>query len=239
MLHHVTARTTLRELAATDAPFVLELLNEPAFLRGVGDRGVRTLEQAVAYIEEGPRASYAAHGHGLLLVERRSDHEPLGICGLVRRPGLDGPDLGFALLARHTGHGYASEAAAAVLAAAKHAQPPLGPILAIAAPDNAPSIRLLEALEFRFERVIALPRGAPEVALFTWEPLAGSREGADAALEGEYVCPSCGERIVVPIDVAGGLAQEYVEDCPVCCSPNVVHVHLEDDGAAAVFADAE
>jgi len=239
MLHHVTARTTLRELAATDAPFVLELLNEPSFVRGVGDRGVRTLEQAVAYIDDGPRASYDAHSYGLLLVERRSDHEPLGICGLVRRAALDGPDLGFALLERHTGHGYANEAAAAVLAATKQARPPLGPILAIAAPDNVRSIRLLEALEFRFERVVEITRGESEVALFTWEPLAAARAGRDAALEGEYVCPSCGERIVVPIDVAGGPAQEYVEDCPVCCSPNLVRVHLEDDGAAVVSADAE
>jgi ribosomal-protein-alanine N-acetyltransferase len=239
MLHHVTARTTLRELAASDAPFVLELLNEPAFLRGVGDRGVRTLEQAVVYIEDGPRASYAAHGYGLLLVERRSDHVPLGICGLVRRAALDGPDLGFALLERHTGHGYANEAAAAVLAAAKNAEPRIAPILAVASSDNARSIRLLEALEFRFERMVELVQGAPEVALFTWEPLAAARTGADAALEGEYVCPSCGEKIVVPIDVAGGPAQEYVEDCPVCCSPNLVRVHLEDDGAAVVMADAE
>jgi len=239
MLHHVTARITLRELSEADAPFVLELLNEPAFLRGVGDRGVRTLEDAAAYIESGPRASYAAHGHGLLLMERRSDHEPLGICGLVRRPGLAGPDLGFALLQRHTGRGHASEAAAAVLAAAARAQPPLGPILAIASPDNAPSVRLLEALEFRFERLIALTHGAPEVALFIWEPLTAAGGGSDAALEGDYLCPSCGERIVVPIDVAGGLAQEYVEDCPVCCSPNLVRVHLEADGAAVVSADAE
>jgi ribosomal-protein-alanine N-acetyltransferase len=239
MLHHVTARTTLRELAATDAPFVLELLNEPTFLRGVGDRGVRTVEQAVAFIESGPRTSYAAHGFGLLLVERRSDHEPLGICGLVRRRGLDGPDLGFALLERHTGHGYASEAATAVLASAKAARPSLGKIAAISSPDNVRSIRLLEALEFRFERLVALVPGEPEVALFTWEPLAAERVGADAAMEGEYVCPSCGERIVVPIDVAGGPAQEYVEDCPVCCSPNLVRVHIEDGGVAAVTADQE
>jgi RimJ/RimL family protein N-acetyltransferase len=239
VLHHITERTTLRELATTDAAFVLELLNEPAFRNGVGDRGVRTLEQAAAYIEDGPRASYAEHGYGLLLVERRSDHEALGICGLVRRPGLDGPDLGFALLERHARSGYATEAAKAVLEAARRHQPPFGPLLAIAGPKNVRSIRLLEALDFRFERLIALEPGEADLALFTWEPLAEARAAADAAPDGEYVCPSCGERIVVPIDVGGGVAQEFVEDCPVCCSPNVVHVHLEDDGPAAVTAHAE
>ena len=57
--------------------------------------------------------------------------------------------------------------------------------------------------------------------------------------EGRYLCGACGEEIVVPIDASAGSAQEYVEDCPVCCRANVVHVELEDDGTARVWAEPE
>ena len=236
VIRHETQRLTLRELTASDAPFVLALLTEPDFIRFIGDRGVHTLADAARYIEEGPRRSYAAHGHGLLAVVRRADGEALGICGLVRREGLPAPDLGFALLARHTRQGYAAEAARAVLAAA----PP--EVLAIADPTNERSIRLLEELEFRFEGMRKVAPETKELALFRYEPLepaAAQRTGAESNAEGDYSCPHCGERIVIPLDVAAGDTQSYVEDCPVCCGPNLVHVTFDDDGAAFVSAEAE
>lgn len=54
-----------------------------------------------------------------------------------------------------------------------------------------------------------------------------------------YVCDSCGEEIVVPIDPSAGQSQEYVEDCPVCCNPNIVHVEILDDDDVRVWGEAE
>ena len=155
-----TARLRLREQTADDAPFLLALMNEPAWLRYIGDRGVRTEAEARAYIESVTRAMYAEHGLGLLLVERRADGVPLGICGLLRRAAFPDPDLGFALAAAHRGHGYAYEAAAATLA---HADDALGlrRVLAIVSPGNADSIRLLERLAFAFERETESADGEP------------------------------------------------------------------------------
>src|SRR5690606_38235364 len=98
-----TQRLVLRRLSAADAPFVLELLNDPAWLEHIGDRGVRTLDDARAYLAAGPVAMYAEHGFGLYLVEVREDGAPAGICGLVRRDFLDDVDLGFAFLPRYRG----------------------------------------------------------------------------------------------------------------------------------------
>ncbi len=242
MLHLITARLTLRELVPADAAFLAELLQEPGFLRWIGDRGVRNEADALRYLEDGPRASYAEHGHGLLAIERRSDGERLGIAGLLRRAGpvppappFEGPDLGFALLSRFQGQGYAGEAARALLAAGA---PNQAPILAIANVDNERSIRLLEELDFRFERMQRLDPDGPELAVFRWDPLDGV-SASDAAAVGEYTCPSCGETIVIPLDLAEGEEQRYVEDCPVCCSPNVIYVALDAEGLHHVHAEAE
>ena len=155
-----TARLRLREQTAADAPFLLALMNEPAWLRHIGDRGVRTEAEARAYIESVTRAMYAEHGLGLLLVERKADGAPLGICGLLRRAAFSDPDLGFALAAAHRGHGYAHEAAAATLA---HADEALGlrRVLALVSPGNRPSIRLLTRLGFVFERETESADGEP------------------------------------------------------------------------------
>jgi RimJ/RimL family protein N-acetyltransferase len=148
-----------------DAPFLRALLNEPSFLRYIGDRGVRTDDDARAYVADGPAASYAEHGFGLYLVTLRADGTPIGICGLLRRPTLDAADLGYAFLPAHWSRGYARESASAVVA---HARRDLGldRLLAITSPDNDPSIRVLEALGFRFDRLTRLGEGAPEVKLF-------------------------------------------------------------------------
>ena len=98
-MHHIaTTRLQLRPLHASDAPFMLKLLNEPAFIANIGDKNAHDLLGALRYIEEGPQASYRKHGHGLLLVERLDDGAPVGICGLVKRDGLAYPDIGYAFL---------------------------------------------------------------------------------------------------------------------------------------------
>jgi RimJ/RimL family protein N-acetyltransferase len=162
-----TGRLALREFTDTDAAFVLRLVNEPSFLRYIGDRGVRTLDDARKYIAEGPVAGYARDGHGLMRVDRRSDGATLGMCGLLKRDALPEPDLGFSFLPEYWSQGYALESARAVM---RHARETLGlgRILAITTRDNAPSMRLLDKLGFRFERMIAL--GNEELRLFASEP---------------------------------------------------------------------
>jgi RimJ/RimL family protein N-acetyltransferase len=151
-----TRRLVLRRLTLDDAGFILELLNDPDWMRYIGDRGIRTLDDARGYLADGPIAMYARLGFGLYLAERIRDGAPLGICGLVKRDSLPDVDIGFALLARHRGQGYAREAAFAML---EYAQDTIGitRLVAIASPDNRPSIGLLERLGLRFEGTIQLP----------------------------------------------------------------------------------
>ena len=160
-----TARLHLRELTADDAPFMLALLNEPSFIEHIGDRGVRTVPDAAAYIERGPRASYATHGFGLWLVELRETGTPIGICGLLKRDALPAPDIGFAFLPAYWSRGYAYEAAAAVCEFARGvlSRPRL---LAIVSPANGASIRLLERLGFAFQEQIRMPGDPDDVKLF-------------------------------------------------------------------------
>jgi RimJ/RimL family protein N-acetyltransferase len=165
----VTARLALRELTIDDAPFVLRLLNDPTFLRYIGDRGVRNLEEAQRYIVKGMVQSYERHGFGLWLVESREEaHCPIGLCGLVSREGLPAPDIGFALLPQWWARGLAFEAATAVMA---HARRVVGLpcVLAIASLQNESSVRLLRRLGFRFDREIQMPGEAQPVGLFVCE----------------------------------------------------------------------
>lgn len=160
-----TERLTLNALSPADAPFILALLNEPSFLRYIGDKGVRTEADAEQYIMQGPMASYERFGFGLYCVRLKEVETPIGICGLLRRDTLPDVDLGFAFLPDYWGKGYALEAAAATLAYGKTALG-LTRIVAITAPDNEASIRLLEKLGMRFERMMQLTPDAPAVKLF-------------------------------------------------------------------------
>jgi ribosomal-protein-alanine N-acetyltransferase len=159
-----TERLGLRQLGLSDDGFILELLNEAAFLRFIGDKGVRTLDAAREYMLKGPIDSYRRHGFGLYAVCLR-DGTPIGICGLVKRDGLADVDLGFAFLSRHCSKGYAVESAAAVLAHARQALR-LQRIVAITTPENLGSIAVLEKVGLRFERMIRLAEHSPELKLF-------------------------------------------------------------------------
>jgi [ribosomal protein S5]-alanine N-acetyltransferase len=162
-----TERLALHEFTERDAEFVLRLVNEPSFLRYIGDRGVRTLEDARRYIADGPVAGYARQGYGLLRVVRNSDDVEVGMCGVLKRDTLPEPDIGFSFLPEYWSQGYALESARAVM---QHARETLGlgRILAITTQDNEPSLRLLGKLGFRFERLIAF--GSEELRLFVYEP---------------------------------------------------------------------
>ena len=160
-----TDRLILRRLSVEDDEFILNLVNDPLWLRFIGDRGVRTLDDAHDYILKGPVAMYERVGFGLYLVERKSDGVPTGICGLIKRDALDDVDLGFAFLPEYRAQGYAYESAAAVLA---YGQSVFGfkRIVAITSPDNERSIQLLEKLGFTFEQLIRLPNDNEPVKLF-------------------------------------------------------------------------
>lgn len=151
-----TERLVLRHLDVSDARFIVALLNEPAFLHYIGDRQVRSTEDAVAYILQGPAASYRQHGFGLDLVQLKADGIPIGICGLIQRDYLPDPDIGYAFLQQYWSKGYAVEAAAGVL---QHARLVLGlpRLLAITAPDNIGSIRVLEKIGMVFDKTFQQP----------------------------------------------------------------------------------
>lgn len=160
-----TRRLRLRQLAPTDASFILELVNDPDWLRFIGDRGVRAVEDAREYILRGPMDMYARLGFGLYLVETRDPVGSVGICGLIKRDSLEDVDIGFAFLPRFRGRGYALEAATATMEfGRRHLR--LERIVAITSPGNLSSIRLLERLGMRFEADVALPNQAEEVSLY-------------------------------------------------------------------------
>lgn len=163
-----TQRLQLRRLLPEDAPFILQLLNEPSFIRHIGDKGVRSMEDAREYILNGPVRSYAKHRFGLYLVEKKGSHAAIGVCGLIKRTFLDSPDIGFAFLPEYWGKGYATEAAAAVMKYARnHLQ--IDTVVALVAPDNTGSMRVLEKLGLHYSRNVKPPAPIPESLLFTAE----------------------------------------------------------------------
>lgn len=160
-----TERLRLRRFTYDDAAFLVTLLNDPDFLRNIGDRGVRTDEDARAYLDAGPFASYAEHGFGLWCCERLDTGAPIGICGLLRRDTLPHADVGYALLPSARGAGFAREAVAGVLRHAREVLQ-LPSVVAIVSPANERSMQVLESLGYeRTELVVAAP-GADPVWLF-------------------------------------------------------------------------
>lgn len=163
-----TARLVLRRFTPDDAAFVHEMVNDPAWIEHIGDRGVHTLDDAHAYIRDRTLAQYDRLGFGMYVVTLRGTGEPVGSCGLIRRDSLDDVDIGFAFLPRYRGQGYASEAAAAVLQYGVEAFG-LKRIVAIVSAANHRSIRVLERVGLRFERMVKLPDEAEEIPLYAYE----------------------------------------------------------------------
>jgi [ribosomal protein S5]-alanine N-acetyltransferase len=161
-----TERLSLRELRLEDAGFIVELLNDASFLRFVGDKGVRTLEDARHYLQTGPIDSYGRLGFGLWLVELKRSGAPVGICGLLKRDTLDDVDIGFAFLPRYRSKGYAFESASAVLDFARNVLK-LKRIVAITDEANVGSIRVLEKIGMSFDRMIRLADDGPEIKLLS------------------------------------------------------------------------
>ena len=150
-----TPRLVLRPAQPSDAAFFLELMNEPAYHANIGDRGLRTLEDAAGYIAERYTASYEHLGYGLYLVETKAEAVPIGICGFVKRDVLERADLGFAFLARFCAQGSGYDSAAAVL---EYGRETLGfaEVFGVTCRAHRPSLRLLEQLGFSSPRALAL-----------------------------------------------------------------------------------
>lgn len=154
-----TERLILRELdSALDAEFIFELLNAPKFIKYIGDRGVRSIEDAAHFIESRYRQSYRDHGFGLYAAVRKSDGVPVGICGFVKRDNFDHPDIGFAFLPKFERKGYGFESASALVGYGRETLR-FNQVLAITSQDNDASGKLLEKLGFSYDRVETMPNG--------------------------------------------------------------------------------
>lgn len=160
-----TERLLIRPFERGDAPFILRLLNEPSFIEHIADKGVRTIEQAEAYLQSGPMASQELNGHGLWAVLRKEDGALMGMCGLIKRPTFTEIDLGYAYLPEFWGQGYALEAAHACLDWGRR-KLGLDRCIALVSPKNGPSIRLLEKLGFLFRETIKMDEADPGTDLY-------------------------------------------------------------------------
>lgn len=160
-----TRRLRLRRLTFDDAGLMLAIWNDPAFIENVSDRGIRTVDEARTAMSNGVLKLYDDYGYGPYRVALKADDTAIGICGIFRREGLDEPDIGFALLPEFCAHGYAHEAAVAVV---DHARDDLGlaRLVAIVSPENAPSIGLISKLGLQFERMMRLPGEDADVAVY-------------------------------------------------------------------------
>jgi RimJ/RimL family protein N-acetyltransferase len=161
-----TERTILRKVTESDADFVLDLLNQPSFIKYIADRNVRTLEQSREYIESRFTASYEKFGFGMWAVVSKESGEIMGVCGFVRREGLPEADIGFAFLPQFEGKGYAFEAASAIMRYGRDVLK-LPRVLAITSMDNTRSQRLLEKIGLKYERIVSLPGSTEELKLFS------------------------------------------------------------------------
>lgn len=153
-----TERLVLRQLTIDDSAFILELVNTPKWLEFIGDKNVKSLEDAKNYILNGPIESYRENGYGLWLVELKELHTRIGLCGLLNREILENIDIGFALLPKYFGNGYGFEMAQATVEYA-NSNLKMEKLLAIANPNNAISISLLNKLGFNFTKRITMPEG--------------------------------------------------------------------------------
>lgn len=166
-----TERLRLRKFSVSDAAFILKLLNEPSFIQNIGDKGVRTLEDASTYILSGPVANYETFGFGQYLIELLGNtprKTPIGMCGLLKRDTLEDVDVGYAVLPEFWSQGYAREAVSGVLSFANNVLG-LKRVVAVTNHDNGSSIHLLEKIGFQFEKVVRLSQANPEVKLFSFE----------------------------------------------------------------------
>jgi RimJ/RimL family protein N-acetyltransferase len=160
-----TENLILERFTLRDAVFLKELMNSPGWLQYIGDRGIADVAAAERYIQEKFMTAYAQYGYGFWIVSLKKDGRPIGGCGLIRRDGLDFPDIGFALLPEFSGLGFGFEMAAATLAHARD-RLKISRVLGITLPTNTRSIRLLERIGMVYEKMVQLPEDEEALMLF-------------------------------------------------------------------------
>ena len=161
-----TQRLRLREFTNADTEFIIALLNSPGWLEFIGDRNVRTKEEALTYLENGPLKSYRENGFGLWMVELKENNIPIGMCGIISRPNLEKPDIGFAFLPEYNGKGYGYEMASATLDFARE-ELNIPVLYAITLAENKNSIRLLEKIGLKYSKAITFEGSEEELLLYS------------------------------------------------------------------------
>lgn len=161
-----TERLRLRPVTVDDTELMLAVWNDPAFIRNVADRGIRTVEQAQEAIKSGAQKLFEDYGYGPYCMSLKTDGTMVGICGLFKRENLDDPDIGFGVLPDYCGKGYAGEAAAAVVNFA-HDELGIAVLTAIVSPTNAPSIGLIKKLGLTFDQMITMPGDEDAICLYS------------------------------------------------------------------------
>ena len=165
MVITITERLIIRELSVSDSPFILELVNTPTWLKFIGDRGVKNLDDAKSYLKKGPLKSYDDNGFGLYWVGLRDSNVPIGMCGLIKRADFDSPDIGFAFLPEHEGKGYGFESASVIMDYCK-TEFHIKRIIGITLEANTASVRLLEKLGLQFEKNFIYETTKEELMLY-------------------------------------------------------------------------
>ncbi|MBK9637535.1 MAG: GNAT family N-acetyltransferase [Bacteroidetes bacterium] len=166
MIITITERLLIRELSVSDSAFILELVNSPSWLKFIGDRGVKNLDDAKSYLKKGPLKSYDDNGFGLYWVGLRDSNTPIGMCGVIKRADFESPDIGFAFLPEYEGKGYGYESASAILDYCK-TEFHIKKIVGITLEENTASIRLLEKLGLTFEKKFIYESTKEELLLYT------------------------------------------------------------------------
>ena len=160
-----TQRLHLRLLNNSDAITILALLNQASFIKNIGDKSVRNEHDAIAYINNGPLTMQQQLGFSLYCCVKKSDDQAIGIAGLIKRDGIEQPEIGFAFLDEYCRQGYGFEASEAVINYA-HNQLSINHLQAICNLDNNVSRSLLRRLGFCFNKNIELIENKQTVMLF-------------------------------------------------------------------------
>jgi RimJ/RimL family protein N-acetyltransferase len=161
-----TERLILREFNFNDAQFIIELLNSEGWIKFIGDRNVKTEEDAIKYLQNGPIKSYRENDFGLSMVEKKDDKKSIGMCGIILRDELEIPDIGFAFLPEFMGYGYAFEIADATMLFARN-KLKIHKISAITVAENSKSIRLIQKIGLNYIKTFCFPNKDEDLLLFS------------------------------------------------------------------------
>lgn len=162
----MTERLSIERVNRNDAAFILKLFNDPGWIEFIGNKGMTTLADATEYIENKLFAEYERWGFGFFVVKLKESKAPVGFCGLRKADYLDHADIGFGLLTRYKGNGYACEAASAVLKN-KEFSFGLKKVVAIVESGNENSVKVIERIGLKFEKTIHVPDDSAEFLLFS------------------------------------------------------------------------